>query len=232
MHERDPEARMSAPLTSTPRRVQMRVPAVAGQVATVRHAVLESAKAHGIGRAPCDDIALSVSEACTNVVLHAYRGAPVAGLLAVDAYRNDGEFFVVVCDEGSGMSPRTDSPGVGLGLGLIGRLTQRVEITSNDPVGATITMVFAAPQPAPAEDTVENPAGTDARDEEIRMQKPADRTTTRALSSAEREWIRQQGRVSRALEAAQRRSTGRFSRVTKPPAAASPGTRTSRRAPA
>ena len=38
----------------------------------------------------------------------------------------------------------------------------------------------------------------------------------KALTSAEREWIRRQGRVSRALEAAQRRSTGRFSRVTTP----------------
>ena len=37
--------------------------------------------------------------------------------------------------EGPGMSPRTDTPGLGLGLGLIGRLTQRIEITSNDPVG-------------------------------------------------------------------------------------------------
>jgi hypothetical protein len=65
------------------------------------------------------------------------------------------------------------------------------------------------------------------------MHKSPERTTsTRTLSSAEREWIRQQGRVSRALEAAQRRSSGRFSRATEPPAAASPGTRTSRRAPA
>lgn len=130
----------------------MRGPAVAAEVATVRHAVLDSAKAHGIDRAPRDDIALAVSEACTNVVMHAYRGAAVPGPLAVEAYRDNGEFVVVVCDEGPGMSPRTDSPGLGLGLGLIGSLTQRLEITSNEPVGVTITMVFA----------VEKPAGRDA----------------------------------------------------------------------
>ena len=60
--------------------------------------------------------------------------------------------------------------------------------------------------------------------------KSADRTTTKTLSSAEREWIRQQGRVARALEAAQRRSTGRFSRVTQAPGPASPSARTGRRA--
>ena len=148
MHERDPEARVSAPLTSTPRRVQMRVPAVAGQVATVRHAVLESAKAHGIGRTPRNDIALAVTEACANVVIHAYWDAAAPGPLDVEAYRDDGEFFVAVSDEGIGMSPRADSPGLGLGLGLISRLTQRLEITSNNPAGATITMIFAAPTDA------------------------------------------------------------------------------------
>jgi hypothetical protein len=56
------------------------------------------------------------------------------------------------------------------------------------------------------------------------MQKSADRTTpTRTLSSEEREWIRERGRVSRAIEAAQRRSSGRFSRVTKPARSGEPG---------
>lgn len=145
MHEEGPEAGVSATLNGTPTRVHMRGPAVAAQVATVRHAVLDSAKAHGIGRGPRGDIALAVSEACANVVMHAYRGVAVPGPLAVEAYSDNGEFFVVVCDEGTGISPRTDSPGLGLGLGLIGRLTQRLEITSTEPVGTTITMVFATP---------------------------------------------------------------------------------------
>lgn len=64
--------------------------------------MLESANAQGIRPAARDDIALAVSEACTNVVMHAYRGAAAPGPLAVDAYRENGEFFVVVCDEGTG----------------------------------------------------------------------------------------------------------------------------------
>jgi hypothetical protein len=53
----------------------------------------------------------------------------------------------------------------------------------------------------------------------------------KTLSSAERDWIRQQGRVSRAIEAAQRRTSGRFSRVATPPGAARPDTRTNQRSP-
>jgi len=37
--------------------------------------------------------------------------------------------------------------------------------------------------------------------------------TTSTLGAAEREWIRKQGRVARAIAAARRRNTGRFSRV-------------------
>jgi hypothetical protein len=117
--------------------------------------------------------------------MHAYRGAAAPGPLVVDAYRDDGAFFVVVCDEGTGLNPRTDSPGLGLGLGLIGRLAQRLEISTSDPVGARVTMVFAAPRR---------------------------RTATTTLGAAQREWIRRQGRISRAIEAAQRRRSGRLSR--------------------
>jgi serine/threonine-protein kinase RsbW len=110
MHEEDPVAGGSAARASHPTPVHLRVAAVADQVAAVRRAVLESAKAHGIGAAPREDIALAVSEACTNVVMHAYRGAAAPGPLAVDAYRDNAEFFVVVCDEGTGLSPHTDTP--------------------------------------------------------------------------------------------------------------------------
>jgi len=126
-------------------RLRFRVPAVAGEVASIRHAVTAAAAAEGIDGRPRQDIALAVSEACSNVVMHAYRGDAAPGQLAVDAYREGGEFFVVVCDEGIGMAPRTDSPGLGLGLGLIAGLARRLEIVSQEPAGASVTMVFAAP---------------------------------------------------------------------------------------
>jgi anti-sigma regulatory factor (Ser/Thr protein kinase) len=129
-----------------PARLRLRVPAVPTEVATVRHAVVAAASAHGIDDGPREDIALAVSEACANVVMHAYRHEAEPGALAVDAYRDDGEFVVVVCDEGIGMVPRTDSPGLGLGLGLIAGLADRVEIASQEPAGSSITMVFGSPE--------------------------------------------------------------------------------------
>jgi serine/threonine-protein kinase RsbW len=125
--------------------VRLRVPAVPNEVAAARHAVVAAAAAQGIAGRSREDIALAVSEACSNVVMHAYRHEAMPGPLAVDAYGDDGEFFVVVRDEGIGMVPRTDSPGLGLGLGLIAGLAQRLEIGSRDPAGATVTMVFRAP---------------------------------------------------------------------------------------
>ena len=127
----------------------MRVPAVADQVATVRHAILDSAKAHGIGRAPRNDIALAVSEACTNVVLHAYLGAAARAPSPSRPIATTASSSSSSATREAAIRPRTDSPGLGLGLGLIGRLTQRLEIASNEPVGATITMVFTAPGEPP-----------------------------------------------------------------------------------
>ena len=89
------------------------------------------------------DIALAVSEACANVVLHAYLGAGAPGPLHVETYRRHDEFVVVVSDEGRGIAPRANSPGMGLGLALIARLTQRLEIGSNGAGGSKLTMAFA-----------------------------------------------------------------------------------------
>ena len=142
--------RPATPLrAASPAAVDMcrRVPATSVEVAGLRHAVLASAAAHAIPQAFLDDIALAVSEACANVVMHAYPDAATAGPLTVETYHENREFVVVVSDEGVGFSPRTDSPGLGLGLALISRLTRRLEITANTPRGARLTMAFAVEQP-------------------------------------------------------------------------------------
>ena len=50
---------------------------------------------------------------------------------------------MTVTDEGRGMLPRTDSPGLGLGLGLIARLTDELEISSPGGRGTEICVSFA-----------------------------------------------------------------------------------------
>ena len=120
-----------------------RVSAEAHQVAGMRNAVVTLADACGMSEDARADIALAVSEACTNVVMHAYIDAPAPGALTVEASHHDGELVVAVRDEGRGMLPRTDSPGLGLGLSLIGRLSQRVDTGQNGARGTEVRMSFA-----------------------------------------------------------------------------------------
>lgn len=77
------------------------------------------------------DVALLVSEAVTNSVLHA--GLTECDLVHVDAWRYDGGLHVEVCDEGAGMcspSPAGRREG-GRGLDLIGALAQRWGVHSD-----------------------------------------------------------------------------------------------------
>jgi serine/threonine-protein kinase RsbW len=119
-----------------------RVPAAAGEIAGMRNAVLGLAEERGMTKATRADIALAVSEACTNVVMHAYIDAPAPGPLTVEASHRDGELMVAVRDEGRGMLPRPDSPGLGLGLSLIDQLSQRLEINQNGACGTEVRLTF------------------------------------------------------------------------------------------
>ena len=65
----------------------------------------------------------------------------------VSASLDDDGVEVSVDDDGLGMRPRLDSPGVGLGLPLIADLADRVEITSRGP-GTRIAARFTLMGPA------------------------------------------------------------------------------------
>ena len=88
-------------------------------------------------------MALAVSEAITNAVLHAYREEQ-AGPMRVVACAEPDRLVVVVRDYGCGMSPNPDSPGLGLGLAVIGRLATELNIERPDEGGGTrLRMCFA-----------------------------------------------------------------------------------------
>jgi anti-sigma regulatory factor (Ser/Thr protein kinase) len=92
--------------------------------------------------ADADAVALAVSEAVTNVVLHAYRGAR-QGMIAIRAEVNgDDKLLVSVVDRGVGMRPDPQQGGLGLGLPLIGEIADSVEISSRDEGGVELRMRF------------------------------------------------------------------------------------------
>jgi anti-sigma regulatory factor (Ser/Thr protein kinase) len=114
------------------------------EIAAVRHDVRDCAERNGA--ADPNAIALAVTEAITNAIVHAYIDAPEPGEIevVVQCLPDDAGIEILVCDEGRGMMPRTDSPGLGLGLALIGRLTEELRIESPDSaVGVRVHMTFA-----------------------------------------------------------------------------------------
>src|SRR5215207_6155096 len=90
-------------------------------VAPIRRGVAEHARAAGADDTQIAELTLAVSEAATNAVVHAFADiAP--GTIRVTATAGDDTFHVVVADDGRGMKPRGDSPGLGLGLPTIAQL--------------------------------------------------------------------------------------------------------------
>ena len=122
-----------------------------GAVPLARAALAEVAEREGVPEAVRSALALAVTEACANVVAHAYLDAEAPGDLEVRAWKADAVLFVEVSDDGRGMVPRTDSPGLGLGLPLIAQMADVVEIrTRPERRGLGLRMQFnlgGAPEP-------------------------------------------------------------------------------------
>ena len=118
--------------------------AVPASVGDARAAIDAFARRNGVDERRREDIALAVSEAATNVVQHAYanEGTGPPGF-DICAHLRSHALVVVVEDHGSGLRPRTDSPGLGLGLQLIEQVAQNVEIEDGSP-GMLLRMTFAA----------------------------------------------------------------------------------------
>jgi serine/threonine-protein kinase RsbW len=86
-------------------------------------------------------VELAVSEAATNVVLHAYRDERPQTFIVSASVEGD-QLLVVVKDRGIGMVPHPESPGIGLGLPIISTLADAVEVDSG-PNGLILTMTFS-----------------------------------------------------------------------------------------
>jgi serine/threonine-protein kinase RsbW len=114
-------------------------------VSLVREALTGVAETIDLDRNDLNDIATAVTEACNNVVLHAYEGNE--GPLEIEVYAPPSTIEVVVRDHGTGIQPRipTDDTPPGLGLPVIQALAHRVEYTRTAGSGTEVRMEFATP---------------------------------------------------------------------------------------
>jgi serine/threonine-protein kinase RsbW len=111
-------------------------------VSLARRAVTGFAREHGVPADALDSIALAVSEACTNVVVHAYRDGADAGTISVALELAGRSLRVLVGDDGVGMRPRTDSPGLGLGLPIIASVADGFGVEPGPRGGTELRMRF------------------------------------------------------------------------------------------
>jgi anti-sigma regulatory factor (Ser/Thr protein kinase) len=117
-------------------------PAKPAWVAEIRRDVTTAATGCGADELALLRISLAVSEAASNAILHAYREGAPSGDVHVLVRHAEDCLDVSVCDNGIGMSPRTDSPGMGLGLGLIAHETTTCEIRTTASGGTEVLMRF------------------------------------------------------------------------------------------
>jgi len=122
---------------------QMSLPAKAENVAVVRHALAGLAERIGMDEAGVADLKTVVTEACMNVVVHAYpEGQP--GPLEIEAAPDLDGLTVVIRDYGLGIRPRSAEgdhrPSLRIGLTLIAALSSSFEIKGGVDRGTEIRM--------------------------------------------------------------------------------------------
>jgi anti-sigma regulatory factor (Ser/Thr protein kinase) len=87
---------------------------------------------------------MAVTEACTNVVVHAYDED--AGMLEVEMLADETGLTIVVRDHGAGIQPRparAEPPALGLGLPLIAALSDAFELKGSAGQGTEVRMTFS-----------------------------------------------------------------------------------------
>lgn len=122
---------------------ELELAAMADNVPLVRHALRGLLEASGVAADRVSDITLAVTEACANAVLHAYARQD-GGSFEVSARLSAGghELSVLVRDHGSGMAPRVDSAGLGVGLPVMAAIADSLEIDAPPGAGTLVRMTF------------------------------------------------------------------------------------------
>jgi serine/threonine-protein kinase RsbW len=130
--------------------VRLAMPARPEGVGVVRQALAGMADALAFEPGILADMKMAVTEACTNVVVHAYAddidgAGRDDGALEVDLLADEEGLTVIVRDDGTGMEPRANrsTPALGLGLPLIAALSDAFEVRGSAGGGTEVRMTFA-----------------------------------------------------------------------------------------
>ena len=122
--------------------VHLTLPSRAENVAVVRHTLAGVAEALGMDEVGVADLKTIVTEACANVVAHAYPDGE--GPLDVTAGPRGESLMIVVRDYGEGIRPRPalDEPSLRLGVPLIAALASSFEIRGGHGLGTEVRVLM------------------------------------------------------------------------------------------
>ena len=121
----------------------LRLQVTAESVGVARRAAAQLAAQAGCRTPLLWRVRLAVSESVTNVLVHAHRdNGHLPHEVTVRARVDEHRVEVEVADDGSGMLARTDSPGMGLGLGAIAQSCYELSLEDGPAGGLTVRMTF------------------------------------------------------------------------------------------
>ncbi len=127
-------------------RHSLRLAPLPDSVPVARIAIRETCRELGLARELTDRVELAVTEACTNVVLHAYDEDSTDRAFTVHAIVIGSSLAVTVRDAGGGIraaaGPPSKRAGLGLGMQLMAQAASSVDVVSRPGVGTRVALRF------------------------------------------------------------------------------------------
>ncbi len=115
-------------------------PAVPEQLALVRDAVTQFAEAVNVSVDTLEAMRLVCSEAAANVVEHAYDATP--GEVHLTALCEDRTVWLVVADDGRGLTVRRGKPDTGFGFAWMARFSDAMTVEPAPTGGVEVSFRF------------------------------------------------------------------------------------------
>jgi serine/threonine-protein kinase RsbW len=150
-------------MSKQPLKMTMQIPCSSEFVGIVRLAISGAASRMNYSIEEIEDIKISISEACTNAIQHAYgdKANPNTDFIDITVFMLENKLEIVIQDYGKGFDTTMlgteeqkrrshEKMGLGLGLTFIKSLMDETSLISEPGKGTTIRMAKSAPLPTPA----------------------------------------------------------------------------------